>query len=169
MDILNKKIVKKPERKIKILQFGEGNFLRAFVDWIIQDLNDKGAISSGIAVIQPMPSGRINELKAQDGLYTLRLEGIDGGENVKSSRVIDVLSDFIDPYTDYKKYLAYGESKDLEVIISNTTEAGITVDSTDTDLKHCPKSFPGKLLALRAHRRQRRRTLSLFNRACTHK
>ena len=73
MNILNKKIVKKPERKIKILQFGEGNFLRAFVDWIIQDLNDKGAISSGIAVIQPMPSGRINELKAQDGLYTLRL------------------------------------------------------------------------------------------------
>lgn len=148
MDILNKKIVKKPERKIKILQFGEGNFLRAFVDWIIQDLNDKGAISSGVAVIQPMPSGRINELKAQDGLYTLRLEGIDGGENVKSSRVIDVLSDFIDPYTDYKKYLAYGESKDLEVIISNTTEAGIAVDPTDTDLKHCPKSFPGKLLAL---------------------
>lgn len=148
MELLSKKIVKKPERKIKIMQFGEGNFLRAFVDWIIQDLNDKGAIDAGVAVVQPMPSGRINELKAQDGLYTLRLEGIDGGENVKKSRIIDVLGDYIDPYTDYKKFLSYGESKDLQIIISNTTEAGIAVDPADTDFKRCPKSYPGKLLAL---------------------
>lgn len=148
MEILSKKIYNKPERKIKIMQFGEGNFLRAFVDWIIQDLNDKGAINAGVAVVQPMPFGRVNELAEQDGLYTLRLEGIDNGKNVRQSRVIDVIGDCINPFTEYEKYLKYGESEDLEVIISNTTEAGIAVDPSDTDFSVCPKSFPGKLLAL---------------------
>lgn len=148
MELLSKKIYNKPERKIKIMQFGEGNFLRAFVEWIIQDLNDKGAINAGVAVVQPMPFGRVKELSEQDGLYTLRLEGIDNGKNVKQSRVIDVIGDCINPFTEYEKFLAYGESEDLEVVISNTTEAGIAVDPTDTDFSVCPKSFPGKLLAL---------------------
>lgn len=148
MQLLSKKIYGKPERKIKIMQFGEGNFLRAFVEWIIQDLNDKGAINAGVAVVQPMPFGRVKELAEQDGLYTLRLEGIDGGKNVKSSRVIDVIGDCLNPFTDYEKFLKYGESEDLEVIISNTTEAGIAVDPSDTDFSQCPKSYPGKLLAL---------------------
>lgn len=148
MQVLSKKIHKKTTRKVKIMQFGEGNFLRAFVEWIIQDLNDKGAINAGVAVVQPMPFGRVEDLKNQDGLYTLRLEGIDNGKNVKSSQVIDVLEDYINPFTDYEKYLKYGESSDLEVIISNTTEAGIAVDPTDTDFSVCPKSYPGKLLAL---------------------
>ena len=148
METLNKKIHSKPERKIKIMQFGEGNFLRAFVEWIIQDLNDKGAIDAGVAVVQPMPFGRVGELEKQDGLYTLRLEGIDGGKNVRKSQVIDVIGDCIDPFTQYEKYLSYGESEDLQVIISNTTEAGIAVDPADTDFTKCPVSFPGKLLAL---------------------
>lgn len=148
MELLSKKIYNKPERKVKIMQFGEGNFLRAFVEWIIQDLNDNGAIDAAVAVVQPMPFGRVAELAKQDGLYTLRLEGIDDGKNVKKSRVIDVIGDCIDPFTAYDKYLKYGESEDLQVIISNTTEAGIAVDPTDTDFSKCPKSFPGKLLAL---------------------
>ena len=68
------------ERPIKILQFGEGNFLRAFVDWILQNLNDSGVINADVAVVQPMPTGRVAELAKQDGLYTLCLEGIDKGE-----------------------------------------------------------------------------------------
>lgn len=148
MQQLSKRIYDKPERTIKIMQFGEGNFLRAFVDWIIQDLNDKGAIDGGVAVVQPMPFGRVKELAEQDGLYTLRLEGIDDGKNVKSSRVIDVIGDCINPFAEYERFLKYGESEDLQVIISNTTEAGIAVDPTDTDFSACPKSFPGKLLAL---------------------
>ncbi len=148
MELISKKLFNKPERKIKIMQFGEGNFLRAFVEWIIQDLNDKGAIDAGVAVVQPMPFGRVNELAAQDGLYTLRLEGIDNGENVKKSRVIDVIGDCVNPFTEYEKFLKYGESEDLQVIISNTTEAGIAVDPDDTDFTNCPKSYPGKLLAL---------------------
>ncbi len=148
MELISKKLFNKPERKIKIMQFGEGNFLRAFVEWIIQDLNDKGAIDAGVAVVQPMPFGRVNELAVQDGLYTLRLEGIDNGENVKKSQVIDVIGDCVNPFTEYEKFLKYGESEDLQVIISNTTEAGIAVDPDDTDFSSCPKSYPGKLLAL---------------------
>lgn len=148
MEQLSKKIHSKPERKIKIMQFGEGNFLRAFIEWIIQDLNDKGAISADVAVVQPMPLGRVKDLAAQDGLYTVRLEGIDKGKKVKKSEIIDVIGDCINPFTDYEKFLRYGESEDLQVIISNTTEAGIALDPSDTDFTVCPKSFPGKLLAL---------------------
>ena len=155
MELISKKLFNRPERKIKIMQFGEGNFLRAFVEWIIQDLNDKGAIDAGVAVVQPMPFGRVKELAEQDGLYTLRLEGIDNGKNVKKSQVIDVIGDCIDPFTQYEKFLKYGESEDLQVIISNTTEAGIAVDPTDTDFEKCPKSFPGKLLALLKRRYDR--------------
>ncbi len=148
MELLNKNLHKKPVRPVKIMQFGEGNFLRAFVEWILQDLNDKGAINASVAVVQPMPFGRVKELAEQDGLYTLRLEGIDNGKQVKSSRIIDVIGDCVNPFTEYEKFLKYGESEDLEVIISNTTEAGIAVDPTDTDFSVCPKSYPGKLLAL---------------------
>lgn len=137
------------------MQFGEGNFLRAFVEWIIQDLNDKGAINAGVAVVQPMPFGRVKDLADQDGLYTLRLEGINNGENVKSSRIIDVIGDCLNPFTEYERFLKYGESEDLQVIISNTTEAGIAVDPEDTDFTQCPKSFPGKLLALLKRRYDR--------------
>jgi tagaturonate reductase len=95
-----------------------------------------------------MPFGRVKELSDQDGLYTLRLEGIDKGEKVKKSQVINVIGDLINPFTQYEHFLSYGESEDLQVIISNTTEAGIALDPTDTDFTQCPKSYPGKLLAL---------------------
>ncbi|MDE7326973.1 MAG: tagaturonate reductase [Lachnospiraceae bacterium] len=148
MKELNRTNFKTGERPIKILQFGEGNFLRAFVDWILQNLNDAGVIDSDVAVVQPMPVGRVKELEAQDGLYTVCLEGIDQGEKVQSRRIIDVLRDFINPFEQYEKYLSYAKSEDLEIIISNTTEAGIALDPSDTDFSVCPKSFPGKLLAL---------------------
>lgn len=148
MKELNRSNVSTKERPVKILQFGEGNFLRAFVDWILQDLNDKGVINSNVAVVQPMPVGRVKELGEQDGLYTVCLEGIDNGEKIQSRQIIDVLSDFINPFEDYEKFLKYATSEELEIIISNTTEAGIALDPTDTDLTVCPKSFPGKLLAL---------------------
>lgn len=147
MNDLNRKNHPAKDRPIKVLQFGEGNFLRAFVDWILQDLNDKGVINADVAVVQPTPRGRVRELEKQDGLYTVCLEGIDGGEKVQSRRIIDVLKDFIDPYTEYDKYLDCAKSTDLEIIVSNTTEAGIALDKTDTDFSSCPKSFPGKLLA----------------------
>ena len=147
MKQLNKINFEKKTRPVKILQFGEGNFLRAFVEWIIQDMNDKGVIDAGVAVVQPMPVGRVENLEAQNGLYTVCLEGIDKGNIVKTRQIIDVLEDFINPFTQYDKYLEYAKSKDLEVVISNTTEAGIALNADDTDFTKCPVSFPGKLLA----------------------
>lgn len=156
METLSKKIRKKSEAKIKIRQFGEGNFLRAFVDWLIQKRNDSGKYSGHVVVVQPLPFGRIEELKKQDYLYTLILQGInEKGEAVKTHEVIDVIDDSVNPYTDFAKYLKYGESKDLEVVISNTTEAGIHYEEGDTKLdlsKDTPVSYPGKLLALLKHR-----------------
>ena len=148
MELLSSKTHEIKKRPIKIMQFGEGNFLRAFIEWIIQDLNDNGAIDSNVAVVQPMPVGRIDNLREQDGLYTLCLEGAENGKPVKTKQIIDVLGDFINPFTDYKYFLDYAKSEELEIIISNTTEAGIALDETDTDFSSCPKSFPGKLLAL---------------------
>ncbi len=154
MEVLNNKVYKqktgkeRPVRPVKIMQFGEGNFLRAFLDWILENLNEAGAINSGVAVVQPMPFGRVKDLEAQDGLYTVRLEGIDKGEKVKASRIIDVIQDCINPFTEYEHFLSYGESDDLAIILSNTTEAGIALDKNDTNLAECPKSYPGKLLAL---------------------
>lgn len=149
---LNAKNHSKKVRPVKIMQFGEGNFLRAFVEWILQDLNDKGAINSDVVVVQPMPVGRVENLREQNGLYTVCLEGKTDGEIVKTRQIIDVLGDFINPFTQYEAFLEYGESEDLQVVISNTTEAGIALDENDTDQTKCPVSFPGKLLAL-MHRR----------------
>lgn len=148
MENLSTKIVEKTSRPIKVMQFGEGNFLRAFVDWILQKMNNADVFNGGVVVVQPMPFGRIKELAAQDGLYTLYLQGLQDGKAERVHEVIDVLEDFIDPFTDYAKYLEYAKSEDLEFIISNTTEAGIALDKEDTDLSVTPKSFPGKLLAL---------------------
>ena len=112
MEKISKNIVKKTTAPIKVLQFGEGNFLRAFVDWIIQKMNDSGKYKGHVAVVQPLASGRVKELEVQDGLYTLYLQGINEGQVVKTHEVIDVLDDFIDPYKEYDKFLQYAESED---------------------------------------------------------
>ena len=147
MENISRKIVNKVDHPVKIMQFGEGNFLRAFVDWIVDSMNKKANFNAGVVVVQPMPFGRVKELSEADGLYTLYLQGLNNGQTVKTHQVIDCLEDFINPFEDYQKYLDYAKSTDLEYIVSNTTEAGITFDPTDTDLTVTPKSFPGKLLA----------------------
>lgn len=146
MEVLSSKIFNKNKRPIKVLQFGEGNFLRAFIDWFIQELNDKADFNGDVCVVQPLQFGRVEELKKQDGLYTLLLEGIQNGEIVRNKQIIDCLGDFINPYTEWDKYLEYAASADLKVIISNTTEAGIAYDSSDIDETKTSPTFPGKLL-----------------------
>lgn len=147
MENISSKLVKKTKHPVKIMQFGEGNFLRAFIDWIVDSMNKKSNFNAGVVVVQPMPFGRVKELSEADGLYTLYLQGINNGETVKTHQVIDCLEDFINPFTEYQKYLDYAKSEDLEFIISNTTEAGIAFDPSDTDFTKTPNSFPGKLLA----------------------
>jgi tagaturonate reductase len=100
MENLNTKIANKPYHPIKVIQFGEGNFLRAFVDWILQRMNDKIGFDAGIVVVQPMAEGRVRELALQDGLYTLYLQGIKDGKVVREHQVIDVLDDFVNPFTE---------------------------------------------------------------------
>ena len=147
MENLSSKIKNKPIRPIKVLQFGEGNFLRAFIEWIIQQMNNKKVFNGDVAIVQPMPFGRVADLQAQDGLYTLYLQGKQDGKKVRTHEIIDCIGDLINPFTEYDKYLKYAESTDLEFVISNTTEAGIAFDETDTNFETTPKSYPGKLLA----------------------
>ena len=149
---LNKEIHPKKNEKIKIMQFGEGNFLRAFADWMIQKMNDSKVYDGHVVVVQPLENGRVEDLKKQDGLYTLYLQGIKDGKKAKTHEIIDVLDEFNNPYKDYDGFLKYAESEDLEIVISNTTEAGIVFDKTDTDFTKTPHTFPGKVVALLKHR-----------------
>ena len=148
MENLNSTIVSKKQRPTKIIQFGEGNFLRAFIDWFIQVIDDETDFNGGVAVVQPLAHGRVKELEKQDGLYTLLLEGIEDGELKRMIRPIDVINECINPYTEYDRYLKLAESEDLKLVISNTTEAGIVYDPNDLNYDETPTSFPGKLLAL---------------------
>ncbi|MED4225922.1 tagaturonate reductase [Neobacillus cucumis] len=136
----------------KVLQFGEGNFLRAFVDWQIHVLNQKADFNGSVVVVQPRGFDKINRLNGQDGLYTLYLQGIKDGQPVNEHMVIDSISRGINLFKDYNQYIHLAESQDLRYIISNTTEAGIGFDPTDKLEDVPPKSFPGKLTAFLYHR-----------------
>lgn len=152
METLNSKICNKTKRPVKILQFGEGNFLRAFIDWFIQQMNDNNDFNGDVCVVQPLEFGRVEELRKQDGCYTLLLEGVSDGQVVHEKKIIDCLSDFINPYEEWDRYLTYAESSDLQIIISNTTEAGIVYDPNDIDDSKTSPTYPGKLLSFLKHR-----------------
>ncbi|MCW9706565.1 tagaturonate reductase [Fodinibius salsisoli] len=136
----------------KVLQFGEGNFLRAFVDWQIDILNEKTSFEGNINIIQPIPHGMVDVLEKQDGLYHVLLEGMKDGSPHTEKRLITSVKGGINPYENYEEYLALGENLDLEFIVSNTTEAGISFDENDTSYEEIPSSFPAKLTALLHHR-----------------
>ena len=133
---------------IKIIQFGEGNFLRAFVEYAIQKLNKEVGFNAGIAVVQPIDRGMINILNDQDGLYTLFLNGIKKGKEIQDIELIENIVKGINPYTNFNEYLSLAKEEALEFIISNTTEAGIAYVSTDTPKMQPPSSFPAKLTVL---------------------
>lgn len=138
-----------PER---IIQFGEGNFLRAFADWIIWNMNDKAGFNSGVVVVQPIPTGTVETLNSQDGLYHLTLKGIDRGEPVCATQLIDVINRGLNPYTQFDEYLKTAENPDIRFIISNTTEAGIVFDPENRFEDRPANSYPGKLVQLLYHR-----------------
>lgn len=132
----------------RILQFGEGNFLRAFANWMIHEMNKKAGFDAGVVAVQPIDQGLINMLNDQDGLYTIYLNGIKNGEAISEHEIIDCIQRGINPYTNYADYLANAENADLRFVISNTTEAGIAYHAEDK-LEDAPqKSYPGKLTAL---------------------
>ncbi|MGB5666891.1 MAG: tagaturonate reductase, partial [Maribacter sp.] len=125
MKSLNRSTVSANTYTERILQFGEGNFLRAFADWMVQEMNQKATFDAGVVVVQPIDQGMVKMLNDQDGLYTLYLNGIKEGKAVSEHQIIDCIQRGINPYEDYSGYLANAENPDLRFVISNTTEAGI--------------------------------------------
>jgi tagaturonate reductase len=136
----------------KVLQFGEGNFLRAFVDWMFHELNKKANFNGSVVVVQPIDKGMVSMLNEQDGLYTLYLRGLKNGKPESSFETIDVISRGINPYEDFEGYLQTAEVHDIRYVISNTTEAGITLNGNDRPSDAPPNSFPGKLAVWLLHR-----------------
>ncbi len=135
----------RPER---VLQFGEGGFLRAFVDQMFDAANEAGAMNTSVAVVQPIAQGLTAELDAQDGLYTLIRRGKVDGEVVRDVRVITAISRTVNPYADFEAYLRCAHNPDLRFIVSNTTEAGIVYTGADQYADAPQASFPGKLTRL---------------------
>jgi len=146
MDYLNNSKVNKVKRPIRVLQFGEGNFLRAFADFMIDVANEKGYFDGDIIMVKPTRSMRnVDSLKRQDCRYTVMLRGVINGEESIETRVITSVADIIHPHKEYQKYSKVAALDTLRFIISNTTEAGITYDETDQLDLEPPKSYPGKL------------------------
>src|SRR5690554_4150992 len=144
-------ILNYPER---VVQFGEGNFLRAFVDWLFHQLNKKGYFKGRTVVVQPIPPGRVSNLKQQDNLYTLLLRGIQEGEIINRREIISSISRGLEAYTEWDEVLKLAENPDIEFVVSNTTEAGIVYSADDQPDDSPPDSFPGKLTVYLYHRYQ---------------
>ena len=142
------------QRPVKVLQYGEGNFLRGYIDWMIDVLNEKTDFNGAVDVVQPRDRNRrtIKALKEQDGLFHVLLNGIQGGKPTQEKRLITCIASAMNPYDDYAAYLKRGENPDLQFVFSNTTEAGIAYDESDRSLDTISTSFPGKLTALLHHR-----------------
>lgn len=146
MEHLNAAMAPAQDRPVKVLQFGEGNFLRAFVDYFLDIANEKAGFNGSIVLVKPIELGTLfPAFKEQDYRYTVMLRGLVDGEAVEQTRVITSVSDAVDAYADYDRYAAYAKCDTLRFVVSNTTEAGIVLDESDR-LELCPpKTYPGKL------------------------
>lgn len=142
------------DRPVKILQFGTGNFLRGFTDWMIDLLNEKADFNADIQLVQVHGKRPATEIADQEGLFHVITRGYQQGQTIDESRLITCVRGATNPYLDYPGFLKLGTNPDLTWIVSNTTEAGIFVDPTDKDPERTPHSFPGKLTALLHHRFQ---------------
>jgi tagaturonate reductase len=140
----------KLDRKYKerIIQFGEGNFLRAFVDWIVDDMNDKLDFNTSAVLVQPIETGMVDKINEQNGLYTLVLRGMKNGQACEDAKVIKSVSRGLSPYADYEGFLSLADNPDMRFIVSNTTEAGIAFNDDDKFENTPAKTYPGKLTQL---------------------
>ena len=155
MDLLNYEVLEKSgytgyvlkDAPIKVLQFGEGNFMRAFVDYFFDVANEKAGFNGKVALVQPISQGLTQMINDQEGLYTLYLRGSENGQKVDAKRVISSCACCLNPYdnSDFDKIMAIAESDDLEIVASNTTEAGIAYDPACNFEDKPAASFPGKL------------------------
>ncbi len=144
MKTIQQVVDKRQEYPIRVVQFGEGNFLRAFVDYMLDIANEKGVFNGSIAVVKPISFGSLDKFKEQDNLYTVVLRGKENGEVVNDSRIITSVSKTLDCAEEYDEFMALASLDTLRFVVSNTTEAGITLDEKD-HFDGLPESYPGKL------------------------
>ncbi|MDR1336534.1 MAG: tagaturonate reductase [Tannerella sp.] len=152
MRALNRETAVRNVRPERIIQFGEGNFLRAFADWIVYRMNEKTDFNSSVVVVQPIEKGMADLLNGQDGLYHVNLQGLADGKAVNTLTLVDVISRALNPYRDYDAFLKLAEQPEMRFIISNTTEAGIAFDPSCKLTDAPAASYPGKLTQLLYHR-----------------
>jgi len=152
MEVLNKAMTGKKERPVRVVQFGEGNFLRAFVDYMIDIANEQGRFDGDIVLIKPIEFGSTENFHKQDCQYTVSLRGIVDGEPKVLNRQVTSVADIVDTYGEYEKYMGLAGLDTLRFVVSNTTEAGIVYDPEDKFESNPPKTFPGKLTKFLYHR-----------------
>lgn len=153
MDILSYETLKKQEyagflqkeAPERILQFGEGNFLRAFVDDFVDIANEKCDFNTKVLVVQPIGSGRADAVNRQDGLYTLYRRGFENGQPVNQKRINSAISRCLELTAGYSDFLQAAHNPALRFIVSNTTEAGIVFAEGCKFDDRPPASFPAKL------------------------
>ena len=145
---LSKQTAPKSVMPERIIQFGEGNFLRAFVDWIIWNMDAKTNFNGSVVVVQPIERGMVDWLNGQDCLYHVNLQGRLNGEAVNSLERIDVISRALNPYSQNWAFMSLAEQPEIRFVISNTTEAGIAFDDTCKFTDAPASSYPGKLVQL---------------------
>ncbi|WES70494.1 tagaturonate reductase [Superficieibacter sp. HKU1] len=135
-----------PER---IIQFGEGNFLRAFIDWQIDLLNENTDLNAGVVIVRPIKSDFPPSLSTQDGLYTTIIRGLnEQGEAVSDARLIRSVNREISVYTQYDEFLKLAHNPEIRFVFSNTTEAGISYHAGDKFEDAPAVSYPAKLTRL---------------------
>ena len=145
MELLSRSKTGKKERPIKVLQFGEGNFLRGFVDYMIDIANEKGEFDGDIVLVKPIEFGTLDRFRSQECQYTVSLRGIVDGKPAVLNRIVTSVADVVAAHEEYEKYSSYAKLDTLRYIVSNTTEAGIVYDESDKLEMNPPKSFPAKL------------------------
>jgi tagaturonate reductase len=134
---------------IKILQFGQGNFLRGFFDWQVDLLNERTGLNAGVVVVRPRGGSSAPLLDEQDGLFTVLVRGLDEtGQPVKEYRKVECVQRELDLTTSYADFLAQAANPELRFIVSNTTEAGIAINDTDGFNDAPASTFPAKLARL---------------------
>jgi Mannitol-1-phosphate/altronate dehydrogenases len=148
MKPLNKQTAPKSVAPEKIIQFGEGNFLRAFADWIVWNMNMRTNFNASVVVVQPIERGMADWLNGQDCLYHVNLQGRQEGKAVDTLDRIDVISRVLNPYSQNAAFMALAEQPDIRFVISNTTEAGIHFDPACKLTDAPAASYPGKLTQL---------------------
>ena len=144
MENLNSNMIQKTERPIKVIQFGEGNFLRAFVDYMIDVANEAGVFDGSIAIVKPISFGILVMFDKHDYLYTVVLRGKENGQTVNDSRIVTSISKGMDCKDDYEDFMGLAKLDTLRFVVSNTTEAGIVLDKND-NITGLPATYPGKL------------------------